>query len=319
MSRISRRGAPSEKERTPRSEKRTVLKDRAGSGFHASDRREEYRPAGLEQAAKKPDRYQQRPVRGKPDESKASLQATEKRRERPARSKPTYGRKPFHGRPTRSLPREGEKKRPEPEPKKTSGLPDQSADRDGSGAFIVPKFPKKILDELTTSDGEKKRLTSDLTDSGTERILRREGEEKQSTPAPSLPVEKDKDLSPTEKPEPPPSGDTFSRLDEMVMGDSLPSKAEEGTESPVPETETPKSEEKTEPAPLPSEADDTKEPASESTEGSHDRQATQESPDDGRDTRDESDKTDADSGESKPDDGDKQKKWGRPKRKKISR
>jgi Na+/H+-dicarboxylate symporter len=320
MSRIMRREASSQKERTPRFEKRAVLKDRTGSEFRASDRREEYRPAGPEQAAKKPDKYQQRPVGGKQDETKASLQTTEKRPERPARSKPTYGRKPFHGRPGRSLPREGEKRRPEREPTKTPGLTNQSADKNESGTFIVPKFPKKILEELTDSNGGQESITPDLANADTGSPFRREEKEKQPTPAASLPVEKDKDLSPAEKPGHPPE-DIFSRLDEMVLGDSLPSKAEEGTESPVPETETPDSEEKTERAPLSSEADDTRESASESTtEGSHDRQATQESPDDGRDARDESDITDdADSGESKPDDGDIQKKWGRPKRKKISR
>ncbi len=314
MNRITRREASSEKEKKPRVEKRTVLKDRTGAGFSASDRREMYKPTGPEQAATEADKYQQRSVRGKPDEDGASLQATEKRRERPARSKPTYGRKPFHGRPSRSVPREGEKKPPEPETKETPVLLEQSAGRDKGNRFIIPKFPKKILEELTTADDQKKSLPPRLVDGDAKHPLRHEEGEKQSTPAAPSSVKPDLSLTPAEKPKP--AADVFSRLDEMVMGDLPPSKTREETELPTPETEMPKSEEKAEPATVLSKVDDTKESAPEPSEGSTDHQGAQESADD---ARDKSDKADADSGESKPDDGDIQKKWGRAKRKKTSR
>jgi len=205
--------------------------------------REEYKPKGAPAAGEAKKEVEKTPPKGQP--AQQSPQQASSRDDR----KQGYGRKRRRPQPGRGKSEESENRRGS-NPAQSSEKPADAIAGQPKREFEVPKFPEKILDELSSRDkedesGAKMRVSdrADLYDYGIHTrdltVAEEEGEktvspEATETEATPSPVESEAAASSEEKSS---EDGAFARLDEAVLGtsrnrpsDERPSDADEASE-----------------------------------------------------------------------------------------
>ncbi len=174
---VPRRVIVTEKPREERQDHRPPRRDQRGREFRGAPQQEHYRPA-------EPKKAEDRPL--------------EKRPEQPGSSRPVFGRKPFRERGGKPSGRDHGRGPAETKPAETAEVaPQPEATPEIKTAYEVPKFPARILEELTASSAKAEVYEPEAVPSD----------------VPEAPEKAEADTETT-------AADTdFSRLDRMIMGE----------------------------------------------------------------------------------------------------